>query len=238
MKIIRYASLTATPWKNGGGMTYELIRVPPGRGPFRWRLSVAHIDAPGPFSDFAGYDRTMILLRGAGVRLTFDGGSRQELRGVGDMAQFDGGCATQCELLQGSCADLNLIVSQSIAGVRAWVEPVAGPRPFPSHATLLAFPLSGAMCVDAGSGDGTAILQPWDLAVASRPDRLTISRASRGEPAAGAVSVDAGSGGTATLQPWDLAVASRPDPLAVSRAPPVESAARLVFFAALDDNPG
>jgi environmental stress-induced protein Ves len=175
MKIIRMASLAATPWKNGGGVTHELIRVPPGDGPFRWRMSVAHIDASGPFSDFAGFNRTMILLRGAGVRLTFDGDQCKELRGVGDMAQFDGACATQCELLKGSCADLNLIVSQSIEGVRAWVEQLAAPRALSTgHATVLAFPLSGAVSVNAGSGEGST-LAAWDLAVASPPDNLKIS---------------------------------------------------------------
>jgi hypothetical protein len=41
-----------------------------GRPPIRWRVSIAQLDALGPFSDFAGYARKLVLLRGRGVRLT------------------------------------------------------------------------------------------------------------------------------------------------------------------------
>ena len=71
LQIIRRASFTATPWKNGGGITHEAIRVPAGGDTFRWRVSVAHIDASGPFSEFAEYNRKMVLLQGAGIDLRF-----------------------------------------------------------------------------------------------------------------------------------------------------------------------
>jgi environmental stress-induced protein Ves len=89
MRVIRKTSFTAVPWKNGGGITHEVLRVPPTGDAFRWRVSVAEIDASGPFSDFADYNRKMVLLRGAGVRLTFDGREQTVLCKVGDMAQFD-----------------------------------------------------------------------------------------------------------------------------------------------------
>ena len=101
MQIVRKSSFTATRWKNGGGITHEVIRVPAGDGMFRWRLSVAQIDASGPFSNFAGYDRKMVLLRGAGVRLTFDAAPPVSLLEVGDMAQFDGALKTDCQLVAG-----------------------------------------------------------------------------------------------------------------------------------------
>src|ERR1700677_1377525 len=114
IKIIRRSSFTATPWKNGGGITREAIRVPPTGDAFLWRISVAQIDSSGPFSDFAGYDRKMVLLRGRGIALQFGSGERCTLRSVADWVEFDGAMSTCCELLDGPCVDLNLMVSKSL----------------------------------------------------------------------------------------------------------------------------
>jgi len=72
--------LVATPWKNGGGMTHEAIRVPASSDPFRWRVSVAHVDASGPFSELAEYNRKMVLLQGAGIELRFGDETHKTLR--------------------------------------------------------------------------------------------------------------------------------------------------------------
>src|SRR5580693_5381496 len=128
LQIIRKHSFTAAPWKNGGGITYEAIRVPAGGDSFRWRVSVAHIDASGPFSDFAAYNRKMVLLRGSGLTLEFADGPHRVLRHVGDLAEFDGAVATHCELLNGPCVDLNLMVSKSdsvAVRVERFIESVA-----------------------------------------------------------------------------------------------------------------
>jgi environmental stress-induced protein Ves len=59
------------PWKNGGGQTTEIaVSAGASLADFDWRVSIAEINADGPFSAFAGVDRTLVLLSGAGVRLT------------------------------------------------------------------------------------------------------------------------------------------------------------------------
>ena len=126
IKIIRRASFTATPWKNGGGITHEAIRVPPAGDAFLWRVSVAQIDSPGPFSDFAGYDRKMVLLQGRGIALEFGNGESRALHSAGDWAQFDGSMSTRCELLDGPCMDLNLMVSKSLR-TAARIERISKP---------------------------------------------------------------------------------------------------------------
>ncbi|WP_305230098.1 HutD/Ves family protein, partial [Klebsiella pneumoniae] len=67
--------IAASPWKNGGGSTREIACWPPGAGmeAFGWRISVATIDQPGPFSAFAGVDRQIMLLDGDGVHLRGEG---------------------------------------------------------------------------------------------------------------------------------------------------------------------
>jgi len=165
MQILRKASFKATPWKNGGGITHEVIRVPAGDAAFRWRVSVAQIDVSGPFSDFAGYRRIMVLLRGGGVRLDFDGVPTKTLGEVGDLADFDGALKTECHLVAGPCTDLNLMVAKSVAHVAASVERLRQPRTLPAsrHGVSLVFGISGG--VEDESAAGRAQLEPWDLAI-------------------------------------------------------------------------
>jgi environmental stress-induced protein Ves len=115
MKVLREAQYIAVPWKNGGGVTREIHREPPEPAPFDWRLSLATIGSAGPFSAFDGYDRTLTLVRGVGVEMTFHQHGNAKLSSVGQMAQFDGGWQTSCALLDGPSTDLNLIVSRTRA---------------------------------------------------------------------------------------------------------------------------
>ena len=183
MQIVRQSTLVPTPWKNGGGTTREAIRVPATGAGFRWRVSLAQIDVPGPFSDFGGYHRKMVLLRGSGVSLTPAGGVPIVLRVPGDLAEFDGAVAMQCDLLNGPCTDLNLMVSTSIQSVRVWVQPLTQLQTLDGSAaeTTLLLPISGSLTI-AGTGDGPVSLHTWDLALVSRGELLTIEP-DPGEPA-------------------------------------------------------
>jgi environmental stress-induced protein Ves len=60
------ADRVATPWKNGGGITREVAIWPPASkfDDFDWRISMAEVRKPGPFSVFEGIDRTMAILDG------------------------------------------------------------------------------------------------------------------------------------------------------------------------------
>jgi environmental stress-induced protein Ves len=111
MKILRASSSRSVPWKNGGGMTREILREPAEPAAFDWRLSLATIDSPGPFSAFDGYHRTLVLVTGAGVELNFSQHGTSRLSTPGQTVSFDGAWQTSCTLLDGSSTDLNLIVS-------------------------------------------------------------------------------------------------------------------------------
>ena len=166
MQVIRHAELTPTPWKNGGGVTREAWRWPPGGDPYTWRLSFAQVATSGPFSDFSGYTRYLVLLCGPGVRLEFADGTSQTLLEPGDMAQFDGGIATRGVLLQGPCADLNLIVANGVGSARARVATLHGPlaeAPAAGEATVVV-PIDAALRVTDEAG-ATARLGPGDIAI-------------------------------------------------------------------------
>jgi environmental stress-induced protein Ves len=188
LTIIRKASFTATPWKNGGGITHEAIRVPAAGDPFRWRVSVAQIDASGPFSEFAAHDRKMVLLQGAGIELRFADGVKQTLREVGQLIEFDGAVAAHCELLGGPCVDLNLMILKSDrAAVR--VERVAESLAVSAalDETTLAFPIDGAIELKVNERQ-CVTLQPWDLAILSNGDgylrRLESQQRAQSNPSA------------------------------------------------------
>jgi len=54
------------PWKNKGGVTHEVAVSPVGAtlDDFDWRLSIAMVSAPSPFSRFIGIDRILAVLSG------------------------------------------------------------------------------------------------------------------------------------------------------------------------------
>jgi hypothetical protein len=107
------ATATPQPWRNGGGVTRVLLRLPAGSADdWTLRISVADIETDGPFSPFPGVTRWFAAVSGAGVRLSFPKG-RPPLRDVrpGDAPlRFDGADAPGCALLEGATRDLNVMV--------------------------------------------------------------------------------------------------------------------------------
>lgn len=171
LEILRRASFKTVPWKNGGGVTHEAIRVPPAGDSFRWRVSVAEIGVSGLFSDFQGYQRKMVLLRGHGLSLSFADGEMRRLQQVGDLVEFDGARRAHCELLDGPCIDLNLMVTDAIPGVRTRVQTLTAALAVEALAgeSLVIFAIAGAVLVELATG-GPATLAPWDLGIVSHAE--------------------------------------------------------------------
>jgi environmental stress-induced protein Ves len=105
---IQLAQVPPSPWRNGGGVTRELAAWPAGPD-WVWRISVAEVEASGPFSCFAGVQRCFAVLQGAGVRLLF---ATQEhaLTQASEPLTFDGADAVDCQLIDGATQDFNLMV--------------------------------------------------------------------------------------------------------------------------------
>jgi environmental stress-induced protein Ves len=120
------ADLPPLPWKNGGGVTREIVSWPQDAGldGFDWRASIATIAANGPFSLFPGVDRTIVLLDGKGVRLQAPGiDHRLDTRH--EPFEFSGDLAVHCSLLGGESFDFNLMSrrARGRALVRIFDEP-------------------------------------------------------------------------------------------------------------------
>lgn len=110
MKILRAADHKRMPWKNGGGETVEIAVFPEGAGlsDFDWRISMARVDGDGPFSEFAGIERTLAILEGAGIILDVDGDIR---RLTIDSAphSFPADRPTSARLIDGTVIDFNVM---------------------------------------------------------------------------------------------------------------------------------
>jgi environmental stress-induced protein Ves len=172
--------LPATPWKNGGGTTREIVCWPPGSGleDFWWRASVATIDAPGPFSAFEGVDRTILLLEGAGVLLAGEGFSHW-LDTPHQPFDFSGDTPVECSLIGGTTTDFNLMSRRAHGRAELRVltdEPLDLPPA--EHGLLLT--LDGQYRIDAGyqlQGRGLWWAREphaWRLVPASRGARLLV----------------------------------------------------------------
>jgi environmental stress-induced protein Ves len=110
MRLLRAADRIAVPWKNGGGVTRDVIVSPAGADmkDFDWRISIAEIAASGPFSRFPGIDRKLAVLQGK-VALTVEGSAPVALDSHTAPLDFHGESAVQADLVDGPSMDLNVM---------------------------------------------------------------------------------------------------------------------------------
>lgn len=117
------------PWRNGGGVTRELLAWPVDAAAWTLRVSVAEIEADGPFSAYEGVDRWFAVMAGAGVRLDLARGART-LTAAGPPLTFDGAEAPGCARLAGPTRDLNLMVRRGHGRAEMMVAlPFSAPTP-------------------------------------------------------------------------------------------------------------
>ncbi len=79
------------------------------RADFDWRISTARIEESGPFSEFPGFERILVITEGEGVLLEHGRDApRSRLRRF-EPYRFSGDWKTNSELLRGPVADFNLL---------------------------------------------------------------------------------------------------------------------------------
>lgn len=165
-RLIKASEHRVMPWKNSQGMTAEIAIDPPETPldkSFRWRLSLAEVKADGPFSNFPGYDRVIMLMGGNGMVLRFDNGRSERIDEPYVPFQFSGDEDVRCWLIDGSVRDFNLIVRRDFqisAGIltlnrRDRMLPALG-----RGTTLILYVIEGDTVLD----DGT-LLNPGDTLI-------------------------------------------------------------------------
>ncbi|MGX1480167.1 UNVERIFIED_CONTAM: environmental stress-induced protein Ves [Streptomyces canus] len=132
--VLRWSEYRSVPWKNGGGTTRQVasgtLQAPLASAEitdgFDWRVSVADVDAEGPFSAFPGIDRLITLVEGEGMVLTVDGTPHA----VGPLSPFafSGDAATDCRLEAGAVRNVNVMTRRSRATATVRIVTVAVAR--------------------------------------------------------------------------------------------------------------
>ena len=111
MRIQRFNEHTPMPWANGRGTSYEVSRG--GGEVWDWRVAIAPVVEPGPFSALAGVDRHLVVLDEAPLALTIDGTTRLARRG--EVVSFNGESNVVAALPEGPTRDLGLMIRRGVA---------------------------------------------------------------------------------------------------------------------------
>jgi environmental stress-induced protein Ves len=107
------------PWKNGGGITREVVASPAGAGldRFDWRISTAEVRTAGPFSAFAGIERTLCILEGS-LSLAIAGRTAIVLSADSAPFEFAGDDPAHGAPLDGPVMDLNVMARRGSFNAR------------------------------------------------------------------------------------------------------------------------
>ncbi|MHB1475294.1 MAG: HutD/Ves family protein [Dermatophilaceae bacterium] len=158
--IVRFAELPAVPWRNGGGVTREVVSSG-GSGPqaFDWRISIADVSEPGPFSVFPGVDRVITLVAGERMDLVIDG--VVHVLGLHESLRFDGASQVSCSLPAGPTRDLNVMTRSDRLSAAVAVRDLSDTRPIAVSGSQVLVLLTGSAVV-AGADERRAELHPLD----------------------------------------------------------------------------
>lgn len=161
-RIIRAQDCPPQPWKNGMGRTREIAVFPAGAdmASFVWRISVAEVDSAAPFSLFAGIDRHIALLDGAGFSMTLDGARTHRLDRPYVPFAFPGEASVAVSLIGGATRDFNLMLrrGQAVGRIDAWHAP--GHHETGNDIALIYCARGAVDIVDGVLQTGDALLSP------------------------------------------------------------------------------
>jgi hypothetical protein len=109
-------TLTAEPWRNGGGVTRTLATGGDAQGSagWHWRLSVAEIERDGAYSRFDGVDRWQAIIGGRELLLRGARGTRR-LASAGEVFAFAGEDDVHAHLPAGPVRMWNLMLRRGVA---------------------------------------------------------------------------------------------------------------------------
>ena len=114
MQVLSESDFRTVPWKNGGGVTIDLLMRPADatHETFDLRLARAPITSEGPFSSYPGIDRIITLIRGQRLDLDF-GGKTLSLTPFAP-ALFDSTLAPRSRLPDGPVEVINVMTRRSV----------------------------------------------------------------------------------------------------------------------------
>jgi len=188
-RVLAPADYRRLRWKNGKGYTTEIAQHPPGADleTFTWRASIAEIAQSGPFSQFPGVTRSLVLISGDGMHLDRAAGPL-DLRTPFEVVEFDGADAVLCALAGGPVRAFNLMLRRP--GARGCVTIVHGrDEAIPPASFTLCHAAAGASeCLLPGGSsivvdEGCALVVDCTAAPDAEPGAIRVHPASQGSVA-------------------------------------------------------
>ncbi|MBP6716661.1 MAG: HutD family protein [Acidobacteria bacterium] len=174
--ILRASDYRRTRWKNGGGETMQVAISPADANldDFDWRISMATVASDGPFSVFAGVDRTLCIVNGCGVDLHMRDAPAQRLTTTSAPFSFSGDVAVRSALVAGPVTDFNVMTRadrcrHTVRRVRLRADDECALDRDVQFIFCESGALSIAAASPASSGNATARLTPTDTCVLTVP---------------------------------------------------------------------
>jgi environmental stress-induced protein Ves len=149
--VVRFAGLTAVPWRNGGGLTRVVASAGGSRAQgFDWRISLADVNEPGPFSSYPGVDRIITVVEAEGMDLVIDG--VEHGLGLHEPLSFDGAGQASCRRLAGPVRDLNVMTRRDRLWATVAIRDLSQTRPIAVDGRQVLVLLSGSAVVVGPDG--------------------------------------------------------------------------------------
>jgi len=187
-RILRSSDYQRMPWKNGGGTTTEIWKAASPAGEMLWRLSIADVASDGPFSEFPGIDRWIMVISGKGMELTIDGLGTKRLDRPFEPLFFPGDAKTDCRLIDGSIRDFNFMIARSFGeGTLQVLQLTAGMAAPLGENTAAVYVLAGSVEIESND---IRQLTTGDTWIAEQPGKVKIT----GEALLAVISIEAVTG--------------------------------------------
>lgn len=171
LRLLTASDFKRVPWANGRGTTLELVRREDAAGALLYRLSVADVVEPGPFSPLPGIDRVITLIDGAGFDLDFGGVQPGVTLRLFEPVAFSGDWTTSASAVHGPSKDFNVMTARG--KVAAVVEAVT------AAATVTTGPLAYVYVArgqfDVGTRDTAVTANNGEIVFIEGEDALTLS---------------------------------------------------------------
>ncbi|WP_282170320.1 HutD/Ves family protein [Ruegeria atlantica] len=175
MKHVRTRTLEPILWKNGLGTTREIARGSGEQGVV-WRVSLADVEADGPFSTFPGMSHILTVVEGDGFDLV---GPATPLNArFSDPLRFSGDLELWCRLEAGPVRNFNVIFDP--VQCAASVDCLTGEDPHKLQAgpneVLCLFSVNKGCSIDGNRVEPTeaAILKDGNFTTIGFEDSITL----------------------------------------------------------------
>lgn len=169
MRLIRLVDCIETPWANGSGITRELLRDSAAPAPWNWRLSVATVSEPDPFSSLPGIGRILVAIGDVPLSLSIDGRAQHAQPG---QLIFFAGESDVASVGYVATRDVNVMVRRRTTVAGAQVLEAGDPVVRAPDSELTAY-----VALTEGTVVGDQVLAVGDTVVIDDRDRLPDSLA-------------------------------------------------------------